>query len=425
MHVARVKYLIVGAGLAGSRAAQAIRLRDPVGDLTLVGQEVNRPYHRPPLSRDYLLKKISRSDLMTVPEKWFHECHVALKTGVRAAHIDTNRRVAMLANGEEQPFEQLLLATGSIARRLEVPGADLPRVFTLRTIEDFDRLLHALERARAEAAGRRDPTLRCVVVGGGPLGIDLAGTVRALGVAVELVTAQSHPMAKFVGDAIGRAVGRLLEREGVALRTMQRVARFEGDGRVQRVVLGDGAALPCDLALLAVGSSPNRDLLRGTPIASEKAILTDDACRTNIEGIYAAGDCAALLDPRFGKHRRIDHWDHARMTGDIAGANMAGDAQRYDLVNKFVVHVGREPLTVWGEPRLVHHRIVRGGQEGSETIEFGVSADGRISLVAALGPAASASLAQLVRDRREVTGLEEQLRDPSAPLPPEARAPSA
>jgi 3-phenylpropionate/trans-cinnamate dioxygenase ferredoxin reductase component len=414
MNTRHAKYLLVGGGLAGSSAAEAIRQRDPEGAILLIGQEVNRPYHRPPLSKDYLRRERTRTDLWTHPVGWYEQNGVQLRTGHRVSHLDCPRRAVTLSSGEVISFENLLLAIGAAPRLLQIPGADLPNVFYLRTLEDADRIQHAIEKARTEGRPHGRGRGQVAVIGGGVLGVELCGSLTQLGLKVHLLTAQ-QPWSKFAGEGTGRFVARYLEDHGVTVHTGQRPQRLDGDGRVQRIVLPSGTTIDCDFVAAAVGIQVNRDLLRGTPIAAERAILTDDHCRTNVPNIYAAGDCTALFDPLFGKHRLIDHWDHARRTGALAGANMAGADQAYDAVDYFSSESFDLSLSAWGEPRLVSHRLVRGNPtlESPAMIEFGVAADGRIAQILALNHTTDdATLRQLVHHRIRIDGNEEALKDP-------------
>jgi NADPH-dependent 2,4-dienoyl-CoA reductase/sulfur reductase-like enzyme len=195
--------------------------------------------------------------------------------------------------------------------------------------------------------------------------------------------------------------------------------RLDGDGRVQRVELVDGKIVACDFAVAAIGISPNKDILHGTPITAENAILVNEHCQTNISDIYSAGDCAAIFDPLFGKHRLIDHWNNARLTGAIAGANMAGDEARYDAVNSFGTQVFDLELRCYGEARLVDRRHVRGNPnvESPDFLEIGVAADGRIAQILAVDHRGEeADIEALVKQRVRIEGNEEAIKDPARPL---------
>jgi NAD(P)H-nitrite reductase large subunit len=414
-----VKYLLVGGGLAGSSAAEAIRARDREGSILLIGQEINRPYHRPPLSKQFLRREQERAQLWTRPMGWYEEQDIQLRTGQRVAQLDCSRRAVTLASGQEISFEKLLLATGASPRPLDLPGADLPNLFYLRTIEDAERLYNAVEQARAE--GRKQATGAgrgvAVVIGGGVLGVELASSLRMMGLEAHLI-ATRHPWEKFAGESTGKFVARYVEHNGVIVHAGQRPQRLEGDGRVQRIVL-PGGAIDCDFAVASIGININRELLRGTPIAAERAIRVDEHCRTSVEHIYAAGDCASMFDPLFGKHRILDHWDSARLTGELAGANMAGEERAYDAVSYFFSDVFDLSMQTWGYAKLVHHRITRGTPsiDSPQLVEIGIAPDGRITQAIAVNRRPDEQvLHDLVRHRARVEGREEELKDPTRDL---------
>ena len=432
MNTPHVKYLLVGGGAAASAAAEAIRQRDPQGSMLLVSQEVNRPYHRPALHREYLSRQRSRADLSYFPVGWLPENHVDLRTGRRVACLDTSRASATLDNGEEVSYDKLLLAVGATPKTLTIPGGDLPNVFYLRTVEDADRLHNAVEQALEE--GRRHARGvgrgKAAVIGAGLLGVELAATLNEMGLHVDLIVGHAHPWHHIAGDATGAFVARHLEKSGIAVHTGHRAERLEGDGRVQKVVLSSGEIIECDLAVGAVGVRPNRDILRNTPIAAEVAILVDPHCQTSVPNIYAAGDCAAVLDPLFGKHRIIDHWENAKITGSIAGANMAGGDESYDAVSHYTSEFLGLHASFWGERRQVHHRLVRGApslngtgpaSSSAETprfVEFGIAADGRVAQVIKIGTGGDEGdkLMRFVGERVQVNEREEKLKDPTQPL---------
>ena len=414
-----VKYLLAGGGLAASAAAVAIRKIDPVSALLMIGQENNRPYHRPPLSKDYLLRDTTHQDLFTLPEGWFAQNRVDLRTGRRVAHLDTARCAAMLDDGKEISYDKLLIATGSSPNRLDVPGANLPNLFYVRTLDDVERLHHAIDKAKIEGRTHAQGRGLVAVIGGGVLGIEMAGTLAKLGLAVHLIVGREHPWHRFAGDPAGGVVTRYLQHRGIEVSNNCRAIAVEGDGRVQRVKLDDGRLIACDFAVAAVGSTANRELLRNTPLRAEKAILVNEYGRTIDEHIYAAGDCCAIFDPLFGKHRIIDHWDNAQVTGTLAGTNMAGGQLKYDVVSTFSTGAFDLTATVWGEPRLVDRRIVRGSTAGDQPnfAEIGIAADGRIAQVLAIGKNHDVErLRSLVENRVEVNGNQERLKDASVPL---------
>jgi 3-phenylpropionate/trans-cinnamate dioxygenase ferredoxin reductase subunit len=407
--------------MASSAAADAIRGIDREGSVLLVGQEINRPYRRSPLSTDYLQRRGAHAALFTLTPDWFERNGVELRTGRRVSRLDTGRQSVMLDNGEEVSFDRLLLATGATPKPLDVPGARLPNLFYLRTIEDADRIHNAVEKAKHEGRAHPGGRGRVVVIGGGLMGVELAATFVRLGLGVDLLVAQPLPWHRFAGDNAGRVLASHLQKHGVNVRLNAPALRLEGDGRVQRVVAGDGEPLPCDFAVAAVGAVPNKELLRGTPIAAGRSILVDEHCRTNVSTVYAAGDCSAVFDPRFGKHRGQSFWDEATITGALAGRNMADAEARYTSVGEYATTVFGLSVRAWGEARLVDRRIARAapsnGEEAPHLIEFGVAADGRVAHVLAIGDASeSGVLRRIVENRTKVNGNEEALKEPTSSL---------
>lgn len=414
-----VRYLLVGGGLASSSAAAAIREVDPEGSVLLVGQEVNRPYHRPPLSKQYLRREQGRAELMTVPVGWFAEHRVELRTGRRVAHLDVTRQVAILDSGEEVAYDRLLLATGAVPTPLDVPGTRLPNVLHLRTIDDADRLNLVIDKAKAEGRpNARGGRGRAAVIGAGLLGVELAGSLTQLGLAVDLI-ASSYPWDRFAGESTGRFMSLFLQQHAIVVHQDVRPERLEGDGRVQRVILNDGRTLDCDFAVACVGATANKELIRNTPIGAGRAILVDAYCRTNVPNVYAAGDCAAVLDPLFGKHRVMDHWDNAVLTGRLAGRNMAGVIEAYAAASRYTTKVFELDVTVWGEARFVDRRLLRGtpNVDAPAFAEIGVAGDGRVAQVIAVGSVPEQdALREIVSRRVALDGDEERVKDPAVPL---------
>ncbi len=420
MNHSHVKYLLIGGGLASASAAEAIRKHDPQGRLALIGQEVFRPYHRPPLSKEYLRGQKPQAELFTAEPHWYEENQVELHTGRRVVSLDTARSSATLDDGQEMAFDRALIATGGAPALLNIPGATMPNVYYVRRVEDSDRLRNAVEKAKKEGRAHDRGRGRAAVIGGGFLGVELAASLTQLGLAVTLVSGAPWPWDKIAGETTGRYLVRFLQKHGVQVLTRQRPQRFEGDGRVLRVILPEADPVECDLVIPAVGMVPHIELVRGTPIQAEKAILVDAHGRTNVPNIYAAGDCCAIFDPLFGKHRTLDHWDNAVQSGTLAGVNMAGVEKAYDGVNNFFSDVFDLMLNGWGEARQVHRRIVRGSTAGepADFAEIGLDQNNRVVQVLCLNHTSEDdALRGLVAHKVDLSGQEEAIKDPGQPLP--------
>jgi NADPH-dependent 2,4-dienoyl-CoA reductase/sulfur reductase-like enzyme len=405
-----VQYLIIGAGTAGDAAAESIREIDSAGSMMLVGQEINRPYHRHQLAGDYLLGTLDHESLFMHAPGWYAQQHIELRTGRIASHLDTSRQVVTLDDASEISFDSLLIATGATPRRLVTPGSELPNVYYLHSIADAERLRHAALKSFREGQGRS------VVIGGTLLAVELAATLKQIGLHVDLIC---DAFGTLVGESAASIITRALVARDVAAIGNAHPLRFDGDGRVQRVVLDNGQTIATDLVVAAIEGIPNKQLLRTTPIRSENAILADEQCRTNVPNIFAAGECAVIYDPRFGKHRHLIYEPDAAETGRLAGRNMAGKDESFAAVNYVEREIFDLPLLIAGEQRLVHHRLVRAGgsEEQPALLEFGLAVDGRLAQIVALGKTPNRQiLLELIKQRISLWGHEESIKDPSFDL---------
>ena len=428
MERSHVTYLIIGGGPAAAHAAEAIRMSDGEGSILIVGREVTRPYARNELAGAYLRREKSRHDLSLRGPSWYVHEKIQLRSGQRVVLIDTARKFVSLDTGAEIAFDKLLIATGATARPLALPGASMSNVYHLRSVEDFDRLLNAIvgpmtdDRSKSEMRTPPSRTRVCVI-GSGPLGTEVAASLRVLGAKIELVCGGAHPWPEIVGPTLGAIIHQSLSKQGVNIHQGVRAMSLQGDGRVQRVVLSDQSAVECDHVVACVGVDVSRELLRSTPIAAERGILADEFGRTSVRDVFAAGDCCAMFDPRFAKHRLTQHWAQAVYAGGIVGANMAASVVGGDMkpVSQLIGYVSQlDPRTSihlqsWGEARLIDYRIVRGA--GNDTAEIGADLNGRCVHVSVIGRADEhAVLKSLVESRAPLTTIAERLKNPDIPL---------
>jgi 3-phenylpropionate/trans-cinnamate dioxygenase ferredoxin reductase component len=310
-------FVIVGAGLAGAKAAETLREEGYDGRLLLLGAEPERPYERPPLSKEYLRGEAEREDASVHAAGFYAEHDIELRTGTAVTALDAGARELELHGGERLAFDRLLLATGAAPRRLSLPGAQLDGILALRTLADSDAL-----RARLDGGGR------LVVVGAGWIGSEVAASARQRGLDVTLVAPEAVPLQRVLGLEVG-AVYRDLHRDhGVDLRMEARVEAFEGDGRVERVRLQDGAAIACDAVVVGVGVAPRTALAEAAGLAVGNGVLVDARLETSVPGIFAAGDVANHLHPVLGR-LRVEHWDNALHQGPAAARAMLGSDEPY------------------------------------------------------------------------------------------------
>jgi 3-phenylpropionate/trans-cinnamate dioxygenase ferredoxin reductase subunit len=317
------RFVIVGAALSGASAAAALREGGFDGDITLIGAEKQLPYNRPPLSKGYLRGQDRFEDQLVNPAAYYPEHGVTLRLGVRAEAVDPTRKVVSLERGEEIRYDRLLVATGGRNRTLTTPGAELPGIFQLRTVEDCDRI-------RASAT----PGRRAVVVGLGFIGSEVAASLRQMGLEVTAVEGHPVPLARVLGPEVGGVLAGIHREKGVELVLEDSVAAFEGAGRVERVRTKKGRALECDFVVAGIGIVPNAELLAAAGATVDNGVLVDELCRTSLPDVYAAGDVANHLHPVFGR-LRVEHWNNGSRQGRAAARAMLGGPEPYDYLHSF------------------------------------------------------------------------------------------
>lgn len=316
--------VVVGASLAGVRAATAARADGFAGKITLVGDEVNRPYDRPSLSKQFLDSEGPTEPVHLSSEEELENLGVELALGQRAQHLDLTESVVSTTAGEYR-FSAAVIATGSAAIR--IPGSDdLPGIHVLRTIEDARSVREALDRGA-----------RTAVVGGGFIGSEVASAARKRGLPVSILEAAPTPLVRAVGPEMGTVLGSLHHRYGTDLRCGTAVAGFEGDGHVEAVVLADGERLNADLVVVGVGSRPAVSWLEDSGLELGDGVTCDTFLRTSSPRVYAAGDVARWNNALFDRAMRIEHYTSAAEQGARAGRNAVNPqaAQPYTTVPYF------------------------------------------------------------------------------------------
>jgi 3-phenylpropionate/trans-cinnamate dioxygenase ferredoxin reductase component len=318
------QFVIVGAGLAGAKAAETLRGEGFDGQIVLIGEEAVRPYERPPLSKAHLLGTADLDAAFVHEPDWYSTHDVQLRAGTPVEAIDRHNRAVVLADGDRVAYDRLLLATGSSPRKLDVPGADLGGVLYLRTMSDSEGLTKRL----VDGA-------RVVVIGGGWIGLEVAAAARAHGAAVTVVEMTTLPLQRVLGVEVARVFRALHEAHAVTFRCDIGVRELRGDGDVHSVVLTDGTEVPADVVVAGIGIWPNMELAAAAGLDVANGIATDAAMRTSDPRIFAAGDVAFSHNPLLGRPIRVEHWANALNGGPAAARSMLGQAVSYDRVPYF------------------------------------------------------------------------------------------
>jgi 3-phenylpropionate/trans-cinnamate dioxygenase ferredoxin reductase component len=395
-------FVIVGASLAGAKAAETLREEGFDGRVVLLGAEAERPYERPPLSKEYV--RGEREDKPYVHDEPFYaHSEIELRTGTRVEAIDLAESVVSLAGGESLRFDRLLLTTGAEPRRLPLPGAELDGVLTLRTVEDSDAI-----RTRIDAGGR------LVTIGAGWIGAEVAASARQRGCDVTILEAAELPLERVLGPELGAMYRDVHVDHGVEFVGGATVEAIEGNGSVAGVRLGGGRRVEADFVVVGVGVQPRTELAEAAGIACDNGILVDEHLQTSAPGIFAAGDVANAHHPFYGQRVRVEHWANALYQGPAAAHAMLGQDRPYDRLPYFYsdqYDVGMEYAgyaTEWDDVAF------RGDRDGREFIAFWLRDDVVLAGMNVNVWDVQEDIRQLVRAARPVD--RRRLTDPEVPL---------
>jgi 3-phenylpropionate/trans-cinnamate dioxygenase ferredoxin reductase component len=358
-------YVIAGAGLAGAKAAETLRSQGFDGPVVLIGDEDERPYERPPLSKDYLLGKAERETIYVHPESWYADNAVELRLGTPVTAIDRAASQVALADGSQVGYAKLLLATGSSPRLLTVPGADADGVLYLRRAADSDRIKSAFASAS-----------RIAVIGAGWIGLEAAAAARTAGVEVTICETAELPLLRVLGPEVAQVFADLHREHGVDLRFGVQVEEITTDGgQAAGVRLADGSHIEADVVVVGVGIVPNVQLAETAGLETGNGIVVDAALRSSDPDIFAAGDVASAYNPLLGKHIRVEHWANALNQPQAAARAMLGQDVSYDRVPYFYsdqYDLGME-YSGYVEPGGYDQVVFRGDKDGRELVAFWLS----------------------------------------------------
>lgn len=402
MDSATQTFVIVGASLTGAKAAEALRAEGFRGEIVLLGAEAERPYERPPLSKDYLRGEADERPYVQ-EEAYYASERIDLRRSTLAVDLDAEERVVTLEGGERLAYDRLLLATGAEPRRLEVSGAELDDVHYLRSLGD------------AQALGKRlAHGVRVAVIGAGWIGSEVAASARQKGNEVTLIEAGSVPLERVLGPGLGAIYRDVHIEAGVRFLGDSAVEAIEGETRVAGVRLGSGELIEADVVVVGVGVTPRTEVAERAGLDVDNGVVVDAGLQSSAPGVFAAGDVANAFHPFYGRHVRVEHWANAQAQGEAAARAMLGTEVSYEQIPYFFsdqYEVGMEyrGLAIeWDEV------VFRGDVEGREFIAFWL-ADGR--LVAGMNVNVwdvSETIGELIRSRRPLDAA--RLADPGVSL---------
>jgi 3-phenylpropionate/trans-cinnamate dioxygenase ferredoxin reductase subunit len=357
-------FVIVGASLAGAKAAEALRAEGFDERVVLIGAEDERPYERPPLSKDYLRGEAERATVYVHPQGFYTDHDIELRLGRTAVSVDVAGSELALDDGERLRYDRLLLATGAEPRRLSIPGGDLDGVLYLRSVADCDAL-----RARLDQGGT------VVVIGAGWIGAEVAASARQRGLEVTVIDPLTVPLERVLGTEVGAVYRDVHVDHGVHMLLGTGVEALEGATAVERVRTSDGRELECDFVVVGVGVQPSTGLAAQAGLALDNGILVDEHLQTSAPGVLAAGDVANAHHPFYGERIRVEHWANALHQGPVAARAMLGEPDVYDRLPYFFSDQYDVGMEYAGFARTWDRVVFRGDPATREFIAFWLTGD--------------------------------------------------
>ncbi len=356
-------HVIVGASLAGAKAAETLRSDGLEGRVLLIGAEEELPYERPPLSKEYLRGEAARETTYVHDRDFYSEHDIELHLGRRAVSLRTSEKEVELDDGQRVPYDRLLLATGARPRRLAVEGADRAGIFYLRSIGSSDALRERLDRGGS-----------VVVVGAGWIGSEVAASARQRGLDVTIVDPAGVPLQRVLGTEVG-TVFRDIHADAGTRVLGTGIEAIEGDGGVERVRTTDGQTIDCDFVVVGVGVEPRSEVGAQAGLSLENGIVVDEHLRTSAPDVFAAGDVANAFHPFYGEHIRVEHWANALNQGPAAAKNMLGRPEPYSRLPYFFSDQYDVGLEYSGFARSWDRVVFRGEPATREFIAFWMVGD--------------------------------------------------
>ncbi len=361
--------VIVGGGLAGAKAAEALRDQDSPDEVILFGSEIYLPYERPPLSKDFLAGDKKLDDFTVHDESWYRNQNVEFRPGTEIRSVDAKAKTVTLPDGSTQSYDKLLLATGSSSRHLDIPGADAAGVHYLRSIDDAESLSDAIGDGK-----------RLAILGGGWIGLEVAASARQRGAQVTVVERSALPLQRVLGSDVAEIFAKLHREHGVDLRTEVDVKEITtSDGVATGLLLGDGSTVEADAVLVAAGAVPNLALAESAGLDIDGGgVLVSAALQSSDPDIYVAGDIANAEHPVLKRRVRTEHWANALNQPAVAVTNMLGDKAEYTNLPYFFTDqydLGMEYAGLADSDATV---VFRGDVDKREFLAFWLDAEHRV-----------------------------------------------
>ena len=348
------RIVIAGGGIvAGYAAKELVELGIAPGDLTIVSADSALPYERPPLSKTFLAGKDTEAAIQIIPEAFYRDHGIDVRLGVSATRLEARRKALTLSSGEVVHFENLVLATGSRAAPLKVPGAELANVFYLRSMANSQAIRDRMREAR-----------RAVVIGGGFIAMEVSSVLAQKQIETTMVLRGDRVWERVFAPEMSESFERYFASRGVCFAKRAKVRSFSGKGAVSAAILSDGRELSCDMVVAGVGARPVTEYLEASGMASDNGIRVDEYLETSAPGIFAAGDIADYPDLIFGKRRRVEHWDNAVSQARHCARVLSGRREPFRHVPYFFSDIFDLSYEFWGDSTGSDEVVYRGDLGG-------------------------------------------------------------
>ncbi|MEH2252407.1 FAD-dependent oxidoreductase [Nostoc sp.] len=379
-------FVILGAGAAGVHAAEALRVAGYQGRIVMITQDDRLPYDRTKLTKDYFIGKTSSEEMPLRSPDFYKEHAIEVLLNKQVKQVQTTAKAIAFTNGDSLTYDALLVATGGKPRQLDIPGADLQNILTLRSFDDTDRIL-TLSKQKGQA----------VVIGSSFIGMETAAGLSQHGLEVTVISPDSVPFKKTLGEEIGKIFQQVHQENGVSFKFGRKAVQFEGSDKVEAVILDNGDRVKADIVIVGIGVQPATDFLEGVDLhPKDGSVVVDEYLRV-ADGIYAAGDIARYPDWRTSESLRVEHWRVAAQQGRIAAHNMAGKAVKFRGLPLFWTMQFKFPLRYIGHAESWDEIIVDGDLQKQEFIAFYVQKNKVLAVATSHKDTETAAISELMR----------------------------
>ncbi|MEH2338755.1 FAD-dependent oxidoreductase [Nostoc sp.] len=385
-------FVILGAGAAGVHAAETLRVAGYQGRIVMITQDDKLPYDRTKLSKDYFIGETSSEEMPLRSPDFYKEHAIEVLLNKRVEQVQTTAKAIAFTNGDSLNYDALLVATGGKPLQLDIPGADLQNILTLRSFDDTDRIL-TLSKQKGQA----------VVIGSSFIGMETAAGLSQHGLQVTVVSPDSVPFKKTLGEEIGKIFQQVHEENGVSFKLGRKAVKFEGSDKVEAVILDNGDRLKADIVIVGIGVQPATDFLEGIDLHPKDGSVVVDEYLRAADGIYAAGDIARYPDWRTSESLRVEHWRVAAQQGRIAAHNMAGKAVKFRGLPLFWTMQFKFPLRYIGHAESWDEIIVDGDLQKQEFIAFYVKNNQVLAVATSHKDTETAAISELMRLNQMLT----------------------